>query len=130
MNICKYYDTLSTQVLLLLIAILAINMSMFFSLNEQLAIAVLCCVSIVFCIFLNGKKTSCKNIERLVMAYSISNGFFDFILHLGYQGFVLPKWFRKSFSKSKIHKNWFQGFYGYGILSILERTNEECSLVY
>lgn len=59
--------------------------------------------------------------NKLQMAFNTCHGVVDFVFHCGYQGLCLPIWFRKAIGKQKIHKAWVSGFYGGGILSILER---------
>ena len=62
--------------------------------------------------------------NRFAMAFNTSRGFYDLIFHLGYQGFIAPRWARKLFAKSQIHRAWFSGFTGLGILSIADLTAE------
>jgi hypothetical protein len=70
-----------------------------------------------------------KRISKLKMAYLTSNGFTDFFFHFGYQGLVIPIFFRKLLAKTKIHKNWLSGFYGGGILSVLERHQDNSKTI-
>jgi hypothetical protein len=79
-------------------------------------------IAILICMYLDEKKTKWEFFYKLSSAYSTSKNFLDFVFMLGYQGFILPKWFRKAFPKSIIHRNWFSGYTGAGILKILERT--------
>lgn len=58
--------------------------------------------------------------RSLVTACKTSSGFLDFAFHVGYQGFVFPRSIRRLFAKSAIHRAWFSGFTGLGILSITE----------
>jgi hypothetical protein len=62
-----------------------------------------------------------STMSKLQMAFNTCHGIVDFVFHCGYQGLSLPKWFRKAFAKQVIHKAWVSGFYGGGILSILDR---------
>ncbi len=62
---------------------------------------------------------------KIKLAYSTCNGGLDFVFHLGYQGIVLPVWFRKVLARSKIHRAWHSGFYGGGILGVIERTTSK-----
>jgi len=64
---------------------------------------------------INGYST------RINTAFSTCSGFMDFMFHIGYQGISLPIWFRKFFAKTKMHRAWFSGFYGGGIVGVLER---------
>lgn len=65
------------------------------------------------------------NYNRLLIALNTSSGFYDFVFHLGYQQFVVPRWLRKFLAKTKLHRSWFSGFTGLGILSIIEITRAE-----
>lgn len=65
-------------------------------------------------------QTHKPNYNRLLVAYKTSGGFYDFVFHLGYQQFVFPRWFRKLVARSELHRAWFSGFTGLGILSVLE----------
>ena len=49
----------------------------------------------------------------------------DFIFFLGYQGVLIPRSIRRMFAKSNIHKAWLAGFYGGGILSVMDRYDTE-----
>lgn len=62
--------------------------------------------------------------SKLKVAYSTCTGLMDFVFHIGYQGFLLPVWFRKLFAKTAIHKAWLSGFYGGGIMGVLERQKD------
>lgn len=61
-----------------------------------------------------------KGNGSLVTAWKTSSGFLDFVFHVGYQGFEFPRSIRRLFAKSAIHRSWFSGFTGLGILSITE----------
>ena len=60
--------------------------------------------------------------NRFLMAYNTSSGFYDLVFHLGYQGCVMPRVARKVLAKPRLHRAWFSGFTGLGILSIVELT--------
>jgi len=70
--------------------------------------------------------------SEVKMAFSTSTTFVDFVFHLGYQQIMFPTWLRKLFAKSILHKAWLSGFYGGGILGVLEREkfNEDESIKY
>lgn len=59
--------------------------------------------------------------RRLNCAFNTSHNLTEFFFHVGYQGFSLPKSLRSLFAKSKWHRAWHSGFFGGGILSIIER---------
>jgi hypothetical protein len=61
-------------------------------------------------------------ISKLKTAYATSSGLLDLFFHIGYQGILLPVFFRKIFAKTSIHKAWLSGFYGGGILGVLDRN--------
>jgi hypothetical protein len=122
MKVCKFYDTYVTQCILLVIAALVVNIPSFLNENDQWIVVISAIVGVGLCMFIDGKETKWRLIERLKMAFFTSSGFLGFVFHLGYQNFVLPRWCRKSFPKSDIHKTWFSGYYGGGITSVLERA--------
>lgn len=62
-----------------------------------------------------------STMNKLQTAFRTCHGIVDFVFHCGYQGLTLPKWFRKVIAKQEVHKAWVSGFYGGGILSVLER---------
>jgi hypothetical protein len=62
--------------------------------------------------------------SKFKMAYSTSTGFMGFIFHTGYQGLLMPVWFRKLFARTAIHKTWLSGFYGGGVMKVLERHKD------
>lgn len=70
-----------------------------------------------------------NNLEKIKAAYTTCNGFMSFVFHLGYQGFSLPLWSRKVFAKTVIHKAWFSGFYGRGIMKVFDRHNDTSELI-
>ena len=79
-----------------------------------------------------AKKTSEKIKDystRINMAFSTCSGFMDFIFHIGYQGFLLPVWFRKFFAKTDMHRAWLSGYYGGGIIGVLERYKHNSGLI-
>jgi hypothetical protein len=57
------------------------------------------------------------------MALRIARTLPDFAFHLGYQQFYIPKCIRKLLAKSEYHRAWHSGFYGGGILSVMERCH-------
>lgn len=59
-------------------------------------------------------------ISSLKMDFNVSNSLLDLFFHLEYQQILLPVWFRKINANYQHHKAWLSGFYGGGILSILE----------
>jgi hypothetical protein len=63
--------------------------------------------------------------SKLKLIYSTSSGFLDVFFHIGYQGLLLPLWFRRLFAKTGMHKHWFAGYYGGGILGVLDRCSDE-----
>lgn len=60
--------------------------------------------------------------ERLVMAYNTVGNVADFFFHLGCQGFVLPRWFKNVMVKTVYHRAWHSGYYGGGILNVIQRS--------
>jgi len=60
---------------------------------------------------------------QIKAAFPFRSSVYEFMFHLGYQGLEFPRWIRKLLAKTKIHKAWFSGFTGLGILSIMEITN-------
>jgi hypothetical protein len=77
------------------------------------------------------KKSRVKDlIQRVKTAFSTCSGFLDFIFHIGYQGFLLPAWFRKLFAKTEIHRAWLSGYYGGGIVGVIERSKDNSELSY
>lgn len=62
---------------------------------------------------------------KIRLAYSTSTGPKDFVFHIGYQGIELPKWLRCLVAKSEYHRAWFSGYYGGGILGVLERVKAD-----
>lgn len=52
------------------------------------------------------------------------------MFHLGYQRFALPIWFRKLFAKTAIHREWLSGFYGGGIIGVLERHKDTLDFIH
>jgi hypothetical protein len=122
MKIIKFYDTSVTKCILFLYALLILSVPSFLSENDKSIIISSVIIAILICIYLDGKETRWKFFYKLSSAYSTSQNFLGFVFMLGYQGFILPKWFRKTFPKSKIHRDWFSGYTGSGILKILERT--------
>ena len=66
---------------------------------------------------------------RIKTAFSTCSGFMDFMFHIGYQGFLLPIWFRKLFAKTEIHRSWLSGFYGGGVVGVLERHKITSGLI-
>ena len=55
------------------------------------------------------------------MALRIASNFPDLFFHMGYQGIKIPRWTRRIFVKSEYHRAWHSGYYGGGILSVMER---------
>lgn len=60
-------------------------------------------------------------LSRIKCAFNTANNTTEFIFHLGYQGLAFPRSVRKVVAKSKWHQAWHSGYFGGGILSILER---------
>ena len=54
-----------------------------------------------------------------------SSSLHELIFHLGYQGWMPPRSFRKVIARSSFHRAWLSGFTGLGILSIVELTRAE-----
>lgn len=55
-------------------------------------------------------------------AWRTSNNIQELVFHIGYKGFEFPRPVRRVFANTKWHNAWHSGFYGGGILPILERT--------
>lgn len=62
--------------------------------------------------------------RRFKLAFSTSKGVTEFAFHLGYQQFCLPKMLRRLLVKTRLHRAWHSGYYGGGILGVLERQIE------
>jgi hypothetical protein len=54
-------------------------------------------------------------------AFKTSRSIKQFIFLLGYQQILFPRSLRKLVAKSSYHHAWHSGYYGGGILGILER---------
>jgi hypothetical protein len=66
-----------------------------------------------------------QTIRRIKLAFHTSNGITEFAFHLGYQQFFVPKMLRRLLAKTALHRAWHSGYYGGGILGILDRKIEE-----
>lgn len=70
-----------------------------------------------------------NKLSKLKMAFSTCTGGMGFLFHFGYQGLQLPVWFRRVFAKTAMHKAWLSGFYGGGIMGVLERHKDTSELI-
>lgn len=60
--------------------------------------------------------------DHLKLAVKTAQSPLDFAFHLGYQQFVLPRWFRRLFARQSVHKAWLNGYHGWWIGKVGERS--------
>jgi hypothetical protein len=65
---------------------------------------------------------NCPSRLRLALQHTRSVG--EFVFHLGYQQFYPPRFLRRMFARSTLHRAWLSGYTGAGILTVLEREAE------
>ena len=66
--------------------------------------------------------------KKIKQSFECAHNFSEFIFQLGYSGVELPRSVRCILAKTSIHQQWMSGFYGGGILKILDRQAEENEL--
>lgn len=60
-------------------------------------------------------------IHRISCVFQTSDSFHEYVFHVGYQHFELPRWFRRLIAGTECHRAWYLGFSGAGIMNVSER---------
>lgn len=65
--------------------------------------------------------------KRIKLALTTAHNPLDFVFHVGYQQFVLPRWVRRLVSGTEMHRAWLNGYHGWWIGPVMARTAWEAS---